>query len=107
MAFETMADVERETAQITIIPSKTRLDEFQDAPPEKKVCDDVGDKLDETQDPNQPKGVRFALLYTCILLGSFFIGYVRDVRPKRYAERQANAFALGHKLRSNADTRHH
>ncbi len=23
-----------------------------------------------------PKGIRFALLFTCILLGSFFIGYV-------------------------------
>jgi len=33
----------------------------------------------EQKDENDdgPKGIRFALLFTCILLGSFFIGYVR------------------------------
>lgn len=25
-----------------------------------------------------PKGIRFALLFTCILLESFFVGFVRD-----------------------------
>lgn len=35
----------------------------------------------EAQDPNKPKGVRFALLYLCILIGSFGGGYVRDIYP--------------------------
>ena len=34
----------------------------------------------EEEDPSdssdRPKGARFALLFTCILLGSFFVGYV-------------------------------
>lgn len=34
------------------------------------------DNMTETKDSDQPKGVRFALLYLCVLLGSFFIGYV-------------------------------
>jgi hypothetical protein len=82
MASEKPADVERGTARATTIPPKACSNDVQDAPSEKKVCNDVGDKLDDTQDSNRPKGVQFALLYLCILLGSFFIGYVRDVGPQ-------------------------
>lgn len=32
---------------------------------------------EQSEDELAPKGMRFALLFTCILLGSFFIGYVR------------------------------
>lgn len=35
-----------------------------------------------------PKGIRFTLSFTCILLGSFFIGYVRVTCHKR--DRQAD-----------------
>jgi hypothetical protein len=87
MASEKTADVERGTAQTTTISSKARSHNVQDAPSEKKDCGDAtsqsGDELDEAQDPNRPKGVRFALLYLCILLGSFFIGYVRDTGSQR------------------------
>ena len=30
-----------------------------------------------------PEGIRFSLLFTCILLGSFFIGYVRAADPSQ------------------------
>ena len=85
MVSEITADVERGTAQTTTISSKARSGEIQDAPSEKKDCNDFAcqDELDEAQDPNRPKGVRFALLYLCILLGSFFIGYVRDTGSQR------------------------
>jgi hypothetical protein len=83
------ADPEQGTARITAVSPKACSDDIQDAPSEKKDCENVasqsGDKPDETQDPNRPTGVRFALLYLCILLGSFFIGYVRDLPPKRFA----------------------
>jgi hypothetical protein len=89
------ADPEQGTVRATATPSKARSEDIQDAPSEKKVCNDIasqdGDSIDEIQDPNRPKGVRFALLYLCILLGSFFIGYVRDIGPKQSAERQVNA----------------
>ena len=65
---------------MTAVSPKARPDDIQDATSEKKDCEDVtsqsGGELDEAPDPNQPKGVRFALLYLCILLGSFFVGYV-------------------------------
>jgi len=82
-----MASVKVDPGQgITTILPKAHLDEIQEAPSEKKDCDDIavkeGDKPNETQDPNRPKGARFALLYLCILLGSFFTGYVRDLCPK-------------------------
>lgn len=32
---------------------------------------------EQSENELAPKGTRFALLFTCILLGSFFIGYVR------------------------------
>ena len=74
---------EQETVRTTTIPPDAASDDIQNAPSEKKDYNDValqeGDKPDETQDPNRPKGVRFALLYLCILLGSFFIGYVGDL----------------------------
>lgn len=35
--------------------------------------------LTETEDFDQPKGVRFVLLYLCVLLGSFFAGYVCQI----------------------------
>jgi len=34
------------------------------------------DNEQEERDPNSPTGVRFAILYACILLGNFFTGYV-------------------------------
>jgi hypothetical protein len=75
-------DVELGTARTAAISMKARSNDIQNAPSEKKDREDIaskdGDRLDETQDPNLPKGVRFALLYLCILLGSFFIGYVRE-----------------------------
>ncbi|KUI65597.1 Putative HC-toxin efflux carrier TOXA [Cytospora mali] len=30
---------------------------------------------DEIENPNRPKGFRFAVVYSCILLGDFFVGY--------------------------------
>jgi hypothetical protein len=95
MVSEKTADVERGTTQTTTISSKTRSGDIQDAPSEKKDCDDAasqdGDRLDEAQDPNRPKGVRFALLYLCVLLGSFFIGYVRDTGLPTIANCQTDA----------------
>ena len=32
---------------------------------------------EEFENPNRPKGVKFAILFLCILLGDFFVGYVR------------------------------
>jgi hypothetical protein len=93
MVSEKTADAERGTPQTTTISSKAHSGEIQDARSEKKDCEDVAcqDKLDEAQDPNRPKGVRFALLYLCILLGSFSIGYVRDTSSQRSQTCQANA----------------
>lgn len=75
------ADPEQGIVGVTAVSPKACPDDIQDAPSEKKDRDDVashnGDKAHEIQDPNRPTGVRFALLYLCILLGSFFIGYVR------------------------------
>jgi len=31
---------------------------------------------DDVENPNRPKGFSFAVLYTCILFGDFFTGYV-------------------------------
>lgn len=31
---------------------------------------------EETENPNRPKGFSFAVVYTCILLGDFCVGYV-------------------------------
>ena len=31
----------------------------------------------DSEDVHGPKGIRFALLYTCLLVGCFFMGYVR------------------------------
>lgn len=33
---------------------------------------------------HRPKGIRFALLFTCILFGSFLIGYVRRSVAKAF-----------------------
>jgi hypothetical protein len=76
-----MASVKVDPGQgITTILPKAHLDEIQEAPSEKKDCDDIAVK--EGDKPNETKGARFALLYLCILLGSFFTGYVRDLCPK-------------------------
>lgn len=32
---------------------------------------------DDIENPDRPKGVRFAIVFACILMGDFFIGYVR------------------------------
>jgi len=34
------------------------------------------DETPETENPNRPKGFRFAVVFACILLGDFFVGYV-------------------------------
>jgi hypothetical protein len=85
MASDKAADPEQGTVQMMAVSPKACSDDIQDAPSDKKDHDGVvsqdGDKLDKTRDPNRPKGVRFALLYLCILLGSFFIGYVRGNVP--------------------------
>jgi hypothetical protein len=39
--------------------------------------DVVDAETEKPENDDGPKGTRFALLFTCILLGSFFIGYVR------------------------------
>jgi hypothetical protein len=31
---------------------------------------------DDVENPNRPKGFSFAIIYTCILFGDFFTGYV-------------------------------
>ena len=31
---------------------------------------------EETENPDRPKGIRFVIVYSCILLGDFFVGYV-------------------------------
>jgi hypothetical protein len=31
---------------------------------------------DDVENPNRPKGFSFAIVYTCILFGDFFTGYV-------------------------------
>ena len=30
----------------------------------------------ETENPNRPKGFRFAVVFACILMADFFVGYV-------------------------------
>lgn len=36
-------------------------------------------ELAETENPNRPKGFRFAVVFACILMGDFFVGYVGAV----------------------------
>lgn len=31
---------------------------------------------EEAENPNRPKGIRFVLLFSCVLLGCFVVGYV-------------------------------
>lgn len=31
---------------------------------------------EETENPDRPKGIKFVIVYGCILLGDFFVGYV-------------------------------
>ena len=38
---------------------------------------------DDYENQNRPKGVKFAILFLCILLGDFFVGYVRPLPPQR------------------------
>jgi hypothetical protein len=60
---------------------------------EQDGTDDVESGISPTQaepkgeeNNDELKGIRFALLFTCILLGSFFIGYVRiDPSQKWYS----------------------
>jgi hypothetical protein len=80
---------EEGVAQAAANSQQTYPDDCEHAPPEKIDRDpsDMGGTpvdvniMTETKDSDRPKGVRFALLYLCILLGSFFIGYVRDTDP--------------------------
>jgi hypothetical protein len=37
---------------------------------------DSGHDNDDVENPNRPKGFSFAIVYTCILFGDFFTGYV-------------------------------
>jgi hypothetical protein len=37
---------------------------------------DSGHADDDVENPNRPKGFSFAVVYTCILFGDFFTGYV-------------------------------
>ena len=34
-----------------------------------------------TENPDRPKGIRFVIVYSCILLGDFFVGYVSRFCP--------------------------
>ena len=34
------------------------------------------ENVDETENPERPTGFRFAVVYACILMGDFFVGYV-------------------------------
>lgn len=34
------------------------------------------ERVDETENPDRPKGFRFAVVFACILMGDFFVGYV-------------------------------
>lgn len=38
---------------------------------------DQGVNAGEIENPDRPKGFRFAVVYACILMGDFFVGYVR------------------------------
>lgn len=37
---------------------------------------DAEHDTDDVENPNRPKGFSFAIVYTCILFGDFFTGYV-------------------------------
>lgn len=52
---------------------------------------------DEIENPDRPRGVRFAILFLCILLGDFFTGYVSPSRFN-YAQWQRINNHIGHKL---------
>lgn len=34
------------------------------------------DEPTETENPNRPKGIKFVILFLCILLGVFYVGYL-------------------------------
>ena len=38
---------------------------------------------DEIENPDRPRGFKFAVLFVCILLGDFFTGYVREIAPNK------------------------
>lgn len=41
--------------------------------------DNARSEEEEIENPQRPKGAKFAILFLCILLGDFFVGYVRLV----------------------------
>lgn len=59
----------------------------------------------ETENPNRPTGLRFAIVYISILLGDFFVGYVCS-NPKPGVINYLQIIKLdilGHKLCNNLD----
>lgn len=58
------------------------------SPPKEGEIDDTPGPITTTTAENdekvyQPKGLNFALLYTCILLGNFLVGYVSAAQSSR------------------------
>lgn len=41
------------------------------------------ERVDETENPDRPKGFRFAVVFACILMGDFFVGYVSGFATTR------------------------
>jgi hypothetical protein len=50
-------------------------EESDGAGPVGQISDPEHDN-DDVENPNRPKGFSFAIVYTCILFGDFFTGYV-------------------------------
>ena len=84
----TPAELETGAAGVAALADESRAQDAECQRPEKTSCEKAEsaavsqdeEAADAHEDPNRPKGVRFALLYFCILLGSFFMGYVRPWR---------------------------
>lgn len=39
--------------------------------------------IDEIENPDRPRGFTFAVVFACILMGDFFVGYVSDLATIR------------------------
>jgi hypothetical protein len=65
------------------------------------------DAVDAAENPKRPTGFRFAIIYGCILIGDFFVGYVS--RPLFHFLRltSVDPTSPGHQLCHHPCTCHH
>lgn len=86
------------TAGDVSIKAKNKGTESDAAEPVGQISNSGPVDDDDVENPNRPKGFSFAVVYTCILFGDFFTGYVNflisNLRINAYFTRTQAALEL-------------